>query len=115
MKNHLLEIYDIKNIHGHYEAYKDGEFMCSGDTMAELEAELEELENEEAKNKYRVTWIVTNTDDNAVYKSLEVEAGDEHEAKAMVTDKKARDIKVVKLESFGSFAKDFRIYENLWK
>lgn len=114
MKNHLLEIYDIKNIQGHYEAYKDGEFICSGDTMAELEAELVELEKEDSKNKYIVTWVVTNNDDNAVHKSLEVEAKDEHEAMAMVTDKNVRDVKAVKLESFSSFALDFSTYENLW-
>ena len=114
MKNKLLEIYDIRNVHGHYEAYKDGEFMCSGDTRAEVEAELKELENEPITNRYKVTWIITNTDDNAVHKSLEVEAKDEREAMTKVTDRNARDIRAIKLESHSSFAEDFTAYENLW-
>lgn len=109
-----LSDYEIVNTRGHYEAYKDGELICTGDTRAEVEADLEELENQETKSKYLVTWIITNTDDNAVHKSLEIEAENEREAMNKVTDKNARDIRAVKLESLSSFAEDFNIYENLW-
>ena len=109
-----LNDYEIINVRGHYEAYKDGLLKCSGDTMTELIAELKELEKEESKSKYKVTWIITNADDNAVHKSLEIEAENEHDAMSKITDKNARDIKAVKLESISSFAKDFSAYENLW-
>ena len=35
--------WEIKNVHGHYEGYVNGEFFCSGDTYLEVARELEEL------------------------------------------------------------------------
>lgn len=36
-----MEDYDIIHVNGHYEAYLNGQFICSGDTKAEVEKELE--------------------------------------------------------------------------
>jgi hypothetical protein len=33
-------------VRGHYEAYLNGKFICSGDTKGEVERELENLESE---------------------------------------------------------------------
>jgi hypothetical protein len=33
---------DIRNVNGHYEAYMNGKFICSGDTRSEIEREVEE-------------------------------------------------------------------------
>lgn len=33
-------------VHGHYEAYLNGKFICSGDTEGEVERELKNLESE---------------------------------------------------------------------
>lgn len=33
--------YDIINVRGHYEAYLNGKFICSGDTIKEVIKELE--------------------------------------------------------------------------
>lgn len=35
--------YEIKSIHGHFEVYANGKFICSADTMMEAVKELEEL------------------------------------------------------------------------
>lgn len=32
--------------HGHYEAYLNGKFICSGDIKIEVESELKDLESE---------------------------------------------------------------------
>ena len=40
-----FEGYDIKNVKGHFEVYKDGKFICSADTEKEAEEEIKELEN----------------------------------------------------------------------
>ena len=37
---------EIKNVSGHYEVYKDGEFQCSADTRHEAEQDKEEAEVE---------------------------------------------------------------------
>lgn len=34
--------YKIINVHGHYEGYINGKFICSGDSVAEVAKELEE-------------------------------------------------------------------------
>lgn len=34
-----MEILDIRNVNGHYEAYLYGKFVCSGDTQKECENE----------------------------------------------------------------------------
>lgn len=36
-----MENYKIIPVRGHYEAYRNGEFVCSGDTKAEVEREIE--------------------------------------------------------------------------
>lgn len=36
--------YDIKRIRGHYEAYMQGKFICSGDTETEIKEELKLIE-----------------------------------------------------------------------
>ena len=41
----INEGYDIKNVNGHYEVHKDGKFVCSADTRAEAEKEIQELES----------------------------------------------------------------------
>lgn len=33
--------YEIKNNHGHWEGYINGEFYCSGDTLEEVAREIE--------------------------------------------------------------------------
>ena len=38
--------YDIIPARGHYEAYLNGMFICSGDTKAEVESEIKNLESE---------------------------------------------------------------------
>lgn len=35
--------YDIIHVNGHYEVYRNGKFVCSGDTKAEVEREIEAL------------------------------------------------------------------------
>lgn len=37
---------EIKNVNGHYEVYKNGEFWCSADTKCEAERDKEEAEKE---------------------------------------------------------------------
>ena len=36
-----MEGYEIIPVRGHYEAYHNGKFICSGDTKAEVEQEIE--------------------------------------------------------------------------
>lgn len=38
-----MDDYDIIPVNGHYEAYRGGEFICSGDTYHEVEREIEAL------------------------------------------------------------------------
>lgn len=38
----MSEVITIVPVHGHYEAYRNGKFLCSGDTEAECEKEIEE-------------------------------------------------------------------------
>lgn len=40
---------EIKNVNGHYEVYKDGEFWCSADTRHEAEQDKEEAEKEDGE------------------------------------------------------------------
>ena len=35
---------DIIHVNGHYEAYLNGKFICSGDSRSEVEKELREVE-----------------------------------------------------------------------
>ena len=35
--------YEVKQIHGHYEIYIDGNFYCSVDNMTEVREEIEKL------------------------------------------------------------------------
>ena len=37
-----MEDYDIIPVRGHYEAYLNGKFICSGDSRDEIERELKE-------------------------------------------------------------------------
>ena len=37
-----MDNYDIIHVNGHYEAYLHGKFICSGDSRAEVEREIEE-------------------------------------------------------------------------
>lgn len=39
--------YEIKFVHGHFEVYANGEFICSADTITEAAKEIELLRNEE--------------------------------------------------------------------
>lgn len=39
-----IEDYTIVNVQGHFEAYKDNKFVCSGDTIKEIEDELKEID-----------------------------------------------------------------------
>lgn len=34
---------EIKSVKGHYEAYENGKFICSGDTIREVEEDLREM------------------------------------------------------------------------
>lgn len=110
-----LDDYDIRNVNGHLEAYKNGKFVCSGKDKQELADGLEEIELEVAtKSKFELSFIVVNGN-SYERKVKEVEAENERAALDMITDKNAYDIKVVKLESVStSFADDFQLYENLW-
>lgn len=38
--------YEIKSIHGHFEVYANGEFICSTDTIGEAVKEIESLRRE---------------------------------------------------------------------
>jgi hypothetical protein len=90
---------EIKNVRGHYEACKNGEVVCSGDTKKEVADELKNIEaSGNEMTKYRVTWKIINKDDSYSEKSKEVVAKDEKSAKATVKDKRARDIQAIKLE-----------------
>ena len=40
-------MYEIRNVRGHYEIYKDGVFWCSADTKREALKEIEEAEDEQ--------------------------------------------------------------------
>jgi hypothetical protein len=40
----MKESYEIRNVRGHFEVYKDGKFVCSADTKKEAEEEIEEME-----------------------------------------------------------------------
>lgn len=42
-----MDNYDIIPVRGHYEAYLNGKFVCSGDNKAEVEREIENCESEE--------------------------------------------------------------------
>lgn len=37
--------YEIKNVHGHFEIYVNGNFYCSANNMAEVREEIESIEN----------------------------------------------------------------------
>jgi hypothetical protein len=39
-----MDKYDIIPVRGHYEAYLNGKFICSGDTESEVESELKNYE-----------------------------------------------------------------------
>ena len=41
-----MDEYDIIPVRGHYEAYLHGQFICSGDTEAEVEREIQTCESE---------------------------------------------------------------------
>ena len=89
---------EIKNVRGHYEAHKNGEVVCSGDTKKEVADELKNIEaSGNEMTKYRVTWKIINKDDSYSEHSKEVVAKDEKSAKATVKDKRARDIQAIKL------------------
>lgn len=111
-----IEDYTIANVQGHFEAYKDNKFVCSCDTVKEIEAELEAIEATNVKHKYRLTYAIVDSDDSIRYKSInQIEAENEQAAKCMITDPNAFDIKAIKLEStVNSFADEFRLYEGLW-
>lgn len=38
--------YEIIHVNGHYVVYSNGKFICSADTKAEAEREIEEIEKE---------------------------------------------------------------------
>lgn len=98
LKESNFDGYEIKNVNGHYEAYKNSKFICSGDTESEVKNELKNIESPESgMTKYKVTWKVINIDDSYFEESKEVLAKDEKSAKATVKDKRAREIKAVKM------------------
>ena len=39
-------MYEIRNVRGHYEIYKNGFFWCSADTKGEALKEIEEAEDD---------------------------------------------------------------------
>ena len=40
-------MYEIRNVRGHYEIYKNGFFWCSADTKGEALKEIEEAEDDQ--------------------------------------------------------------------
>ena len=40
-------MYEIRNVRGHYEIYKNGVFWCSADTKGEALKEIEEAEDDQ--------------------------------------------------------------------
>lgn len=66
--------------------------------MQKRRAVTEDVDNTQGgKTKYKVTWKVINVDDSWFEESKEVFAKDEKSATATVKDKRARDIKAVKM------------------
>lgn len=37
--------YEVKQVHGHYEIYINGDFYCSAENMTEVREEIEGIEN----------------------------------------------------------------------
>ena len=91
--------YEIKNVRGQLHAYKNGKFICSGDTLAELKKDLEEIEsNIPVKHKFNLTWKVIESDDKVREKSMnDVEAENETEALKQITDQNAFEKKAAKV------------------
>ena len=45
-------MYSIENNHGHFEIYKDGDFICSEDTYSDAKETIKELQGEQPCNSY---------------------------------------------------------------
>ena len=88
----------IKNVNGHYEAYKNGMFYGSGDTKSEL---LKDLESENVEKKFAISFVVVRKSDDrgefhttTVFAKNKNEALDKAKRKYMDIAKEFRDIKV---------------------
>lgn len=71
--------YEIKNVRGHYEVYKDGKFLCSTDTVKEAAEEVEANKKEE-EQYWTVTMLIIDRYDNYSNESIKVKAKTENEA-----------------------------------
>lgn len=84
--------YEIKNVRGHYEVYKNGKFFCSADTRKEAS---EEIKKDEKKVRpFFVSYLPTG-DYSCDRKYIEVMAANEKEARELARKKlgkNARDI-----------------------
>lgn len=71
--------YEIKNVRGHYEVYKDGKFICSADTVKEAAEEIESIKKEE-EQCWVVSMLLIDKNDNYSNESIKVKAKTENEA-----------------------------------
>lgn len=102
MKDAKEDVYEIRNVVGHYEAYKNGKFFTSGDTKREVEKEIEidqmktKMMPKPRKAKYEVEFVI----DDDVY-TTEVYAYDKAEAMAQVRN----EYKGLKISAFSNIRK----------
>lgn len=71
--------YEIKNVRGHYEVYKDGKFLCSADTRKEASEEVE-ASKKEKDQEWIVSMLIIDRYDNYSNESIKVKAKTENEA-----------------------------------
>lgn len=81
--------YEIKNVRGHYEVYKDGKFLCSADTMKEAAEEVE-ANKKEKEQEWIVSMLIIDRYDNYSNESIKVKAKTENEAIKKAKNKLAK-------------------------
>ena len=81
--------YEIKNVRGHYEVYKDGKFLCSADTMKEAAEEVE-ANKKEKEQEWIVSMLIIDRYDNYSNESIKVKAKTENEALKKAKNKLAK-------------------------
>lgn len=82
--------YEIKNVRGHYEVYKDGKFLCSADTKREAVEEVEANKKEEKDYEWIVSMLIIDRYDNYSNESIKVKAKTENEAIKKAKNKLAK-------------------------